>query len=73
MKIAAMSPVSSRRMSQPAATALQPFRRPDEVEPTTVGPETTGRIPSVTAAPRDMPSSGAATDAASAQVISTPV
>jgi hypothetical protein len=27
----------------------------------------------VTAAPRDMPSSGAATDAASAQVISTPV
>ena len=29
-------------------------------------------IPSITAAPRDMPSSGAATSAASTQVISTP-
>ena len=41
--------------------------------PTTVGPETTRIIPSITAAPRDMPSSGAATDAANAQVISTPM
>ena len=40
--------------------------------PTTVGPETTRMIPSMTAAPRDIPSNGAATDAPSAQVISTP-
>ena len=40
--------------------------------PTTVGPETTRMMPSITAAPRDMPSSGAAADAASTQVISTP-
>ena len=40
--------------------------------PTTVGPETTRMIPSISAAPRDMPSSGAATEAASAVVIRTP-
>ena len=40
--------------------------------PTTVGPETTRMMPSITAAPRDMPSSGAATAAASTQVIRTP-
>ena len=40
--------------------------------PTTVGPETTRMMPSITAAPRDMPRSGAATEAASTLVISTP-
>jgi len=40
--------------------------------PTTVGPETTRMMPSITAAPRDMPSSGAAAAAASTQVIRTP-
>jgi hypothetical protein len=40
--------------------------------PTTVGPETTRMIPSISAAPRDIPRSGAATEAASAVVTRTP-
>ena len=57
--------------SGPAA-AVPSAGRNSSSGPTTVGPETTRITPSISAAPRDMPSSGAATSAASTQVISTP-